>query len=57
MAGGPGSYVFGEDEKKELMDVIEGKHLFRYGSEADEGFVQKVVGFEMSLAYLGFGNF
>lgn len=32
MAGGPGSYVFGAEEKKELMDVIENASLFRYGT-------------------------
>ena len=32
MAGGPGSYVFGAEEKKELMDVIEAGALFRYGA-------------------------
>ncbi len=50
MAGGPGAYAFGEDEKKELMDVIEGRYLFRYGSEADAGFVHKVVSFEKEMA-------
>ena len=31
MAGGPGSYVFGAEEKKELMDVSDNASLFRYG--------------------------
>lgn len=49
MAGGPGSYVFGEEEKKELMDVIEGGYLFRYGTEGVDGFQHKVASFEKEL--------
>ena len=50
MPGGPGSYVLGEDEKKELMDVIDGWYLFRYGSEESAGFKSKVVKFEKEMA-------
>jgi len=50
MPGGPGSYVFGEDEKKELLDVIEGGYLFRYGGEAEPGFQGKVFAFEQEMA-------
>ena len=50
MAGGPGSYVIGEEEKKELMDVIEGGYLFRYGTEGVDGFQHKVASFEKELA-------
>lgn len=48
-SGGPGSFVFGEEEKKELMDVIEGRYLFRYGSADAEGFCHKVVDYEDTL--------
>lgn len=50
MAGGPGSYVFGAEEKKELMDVIESGYLFRYGTEGVDGFQHKVASFETELA-------
>ncbi len=49
MAGGPGSYVFGTEEKKELMDVIESGYLFRYGTEGVDGFVHKVASFEKEM--------
>ena len=44
MAGGPGAYVFGEEETKEVMDVCEAKYLFRYGT--DPAFRRKVFHFE-----------
>ena len=50
MAGGPGSYVFGAEERKELMDVIESGYLFRYGTEGVDGFQHKVASFETELA-------
>ena len=50
MAGGPGSYVFGEEERKELMDVINSGYLFRYGTEGADGFQHKVASFETELA-------
>jgi len=50
MPGGPGSYVFGEEEKRELLDVIESGHLFRYGAEDDPKFKQKVLQFEAEMA-------
>jgi len=50
MAGGPGSYVFGAEEKKELMDVIESGCLFRYGTPGVDGFQAKVVTFEQEMA-------
>lgn len=52
MAGGPGSYVFGEEEKKELMDVINAGALFRYGIPGVDGFQGKVVAFENEMAQL-----
>ena len=50
MAGGPGSYVFGAEEKKELMDVIESGNLFRYGTPGVDGFQAKVATFEKEMA-------
>lgn len=50
MAGGPGSYWIGEEEKKELMDVIEGGYLFRYGTDGVDGFCHKVLSFEQEMA-------
>jgi len=52
MAGGPGSYVLGAEEKKELMDVIESGYLFRYGTEGVDGFQHKVASFEKELAQM-----
>ena len=31
-SGGPGSFVFGDEERKEVMEVLEGRYLFRYGA-------------------------
>ena len=54
MAGGPGSYLFGEEEKKELLDVMESGYLFRYGAESDNNFKHKVKTFENEFAdYIG----
>ena len=50
MAGGPGAYVFGAEEKKELMDVIEAGSLFRYGTPGVDGFQGKVATFEKEMA-------
>lgn len=50
MAGGPGSYVFGEEERKEVMDVLNSGYLFRYGTEGVDGFQAKVVTFEREMA-------
>ena len=52
MAGGPGSYVLGEEEKKELLEVIESGSLFRYGVPGVDGFKHKVVSFEKEVADL-----
>ena len=48
-SGGPGSFVFGEEEKKEILDVVEGRYLFRYGDENTDGYTHKVVDFEKAL--------
>ena len=52
MAGGPGSYVFGAEEKKELMDVINAGSLFRYGTIGVDGFQGKVATFEKEAAQI-----
>lgn len=44
MAGGPGAYVFGQEEVKEVMEVLEARYLFRYGN--DPAFKRKVFSFE-----------
>ncbi len=48
--GGPGSFMIGEEEKRELLDVIEGGYLFRYGAEDDPLFQKKVLTFEEEFA-------
>jgi len=47
---GPGAYLFGEEERKELMDVMESGYLFRYGTENDPAYKKKVVQFEEEFA-------
>jgi dTDP-4-amino-4,6-dideoxygalactose transaminase len=49
---GPGSYWIGEDEKKELMDVVESGYLFRYGDVNDPVFKHKVYSLEQEFAEL-----
>ncbi len=48
-SGGPGSFVFGDEERKEVMEVLDGRYLFRYGAIGDEGYTHKVVDFEDEL--------
>lgn len=50
MAGGPGAYLVGTEEKKEIADVMETGYLFRYGSEDDPSFKHKVATFEKEFA-------
>jgi dTDP-4-amino-4,6-dideoxygalactose transaminase len=47
---GPGSEIIGEEEKKELLEVLEAGHLYRYGSSDDPGFKAKVSKFEQEVA-------
>ena len=47
---GPGFYLFGDEERKELLDVMESGYLSRYGSESDPRFKQKVVTYEKEFA-------
>ena len=46
----PGSFLIGEEEKKEILDVLESGYLFRYGSESDPDFKHKVATFEKEFA-------
>ncbi|HEY8464063.1 MAG TPA: DegT/DnrJ/EryC1/StrS family aminotransferase [Bacillota bacterium] len=51
---GPGAYLFGDEERRELLDVMESGYLVRYGSDADPNFKKKVFTFEKEFA--GFCN-
>jgi len=54
---GPGSFLIGEEEKKEVLDVLESGYFFRYGSEDDPTFKHKVATFEKEFAeYVEVGN-
>jgi len=54
---GPGAYFFGDEERKELLDVMETGYLSRYGKEDDPRFKHKVVTFEKEFAkYIGTRN-
>lgn len=50
--GGPGAYVIGEEEKQEVLEVLESGYLFRYGSESDPNFKKKVYTLEKEFAEL-----
>jgi dTDP-4-amino-4,6-dideoxygalactose transaminase len=47
---GPGAQLIGQEEIDEVLDVLRGGHLSRYGSEADTGFRAKVATFESEAA-------
>jgi dTDP-4-amino-4,6-dideoxygalactose transaminase len=47
---GPGAYFFGDEERKEVLDVLETGYLSRYGREDDPRFKQKVVTLEREFA-------
>lgn len=47
---GPGSYLFGDEERKELLDVMESGYLFRYGAEDNPAYKRKVDTFEKEFA-------
>lgn len=47
---GPGFYWIGEEEEKELIDLIHARYLFRYGDEADVNFKHRVKSFEEEVA-------
>jgi len=46
---GPGMELIGEEEKKELLEVIESGYLFRYGSPDDPAFKAKVYTLEQEV--------
>lgn len=46
---GPGMELIGEEEKQELLDVLEGGYLFRYGSPDDPAFKAKVYQLEQEV--------
>lgn len=51
---GPGAFLIGVEEKKEVLDVLESGHLSRYGMENDPNFKCKVATFEKEFAeYVG----
>jgi 8-amino-3,8-dideoxy-alpha-D-manno-octulosonate transaminase len=43
---GPGYYWIGEEEEREVLDVVRSRHLNRYGDASDPAFKAKVVTFE-----------
>jgi dTDP-4-amino-4,6-dideoxygalactose transaminase len=47
---GPGAYLFGDEERKEVLDVLGSGYLSRYGDEKDPRFKQKVVTLEREFA-------
>lgn len=47
---GPGYYFMGEDEEREVMEVMRSGHLNRYGSEDDPKFKKKVYTLEHEIA-------
>ena len=47
---GPGAMLMGEEEKKELLDLIEGWYLVRFGQESDPSFKAKTFQLEQMVA-------
>ncbi len=47
---GPGMELIGEEEKRELIEVLEGGYLFRYGSPDNPAFRAKVYQLEQEVA-------
>jgi len=51
---GPGAFWIGEEEKKEIMDVLSSGYLFRYGDLSDPAFTHKTYTLEQEFAeYIG----
>ena len=48
---GPGFYWIGEEEEKELIDLIHAGYLFRYGDEKDAHFKHRVKSLEEEVAH------
>lgn len=49
---GPGMELIGEEEKRELLEVLEAGYLFRYGSPDNPAFKAKVYKLEQEVAQL-----
>ena len=47
---GPGYYMIGEEEKNEVLEVLNTGHLSRYGSDDDPKFLHKVYSLEQEFA-------
>ena len=47
---GPGAYLFGEEERKEVMDVLESGYLVRNGLDDDPNFKKKAFTLEKEFA-------
>ena len=47
---GPGMELIGEEEIAEVLDVLKGRHLSRYGKDDDLSFKQKVYKLEQEVA-------
>jgi 8-amino-3,8-dideoxy-alpha-D-manno-octulosonate transaminase len=53
----PGYEIIGEEEKKEILEVLTNKVVFRYGFDAERKGVYKVAAFEQEFAeYCGVGH-
>ncbi len=46
----PGYEIIGEEEKKEILEVLTNKIVFRYGFDAERKGVYKVASFEKEFA-------
>ena len=47
---GPGAYWIGDEEKREILSVLESGHLSRYGKMDDPRFLRKVITLEQEFA-------
>ena len=47
---GPGMQLIGEEEKREILEVLQAGYLFRYGSSEDPCFKAKVYQLEQQAA-------
>ena len=49
---GPGMELIGEEEKKEVLEVLEAGYLFRYGRADNPSFKAKVYKLEQKVAQM-----
>jgi dTDP-4-amino-4,6-dideoxygalactose transaminase len=47
---GPGSFLVGEEEEAQILEVIRSGHLYRYGAPDDPRFLRKVMTLEAEFA-------